>query len=290
MTSALILSPDGSRLAYSFLESTIAEGKRRTLLRLSVWDIASGRELYRKEATEGSSLLAGTFSADGRRLAYSQSAEFDLTRDMDSRLIVWDLDARKELLAVDATGFAFLCLSPDGKRLAAGLIPSFLDKQKGDLLIWDVATGKQLVSRKGLPGQIGEPVWSADASRLSLHVEAGGYSEMHIVAADSGQDLQAPFKVPQRQAQLALSPDGRRLISSSWLMWRQDRGEIKMWDAASGRELLHLPIRGNGTFAFSRDGRRLHCISGPREGADVELETWDATPLPEGEGERGGHR
>jgi serine/threonine protein kinase/WD40 repeat protein len=286
-TSALILSPDGSRLAYSFLESSFGEGKRRVLLRMSVWDIASGRELYGNEANDRSDFRAGSFSADGRRLAYSQSAEFDLTRDMDSRLIVWDLDARKELLAVDATGFAFLCLSPDGKRLAAGLTPSFLDNQKGDLLIWDVATGKELVSRKGLPGHIGEPVWSADGTRLALRVEAGGYSEMHIVAAESGQDLQAPFKVPQRQAQHALSPDGRRLISSSWVMWRQDRGEIKMWDAASGRELLHLPIRGNGAFAFSPDGRRLHCISGPRDGAEVELQTWDATPLPEGEGERG---
>jgi serine/threonine protein kinase/WD40 repeat protein len=279
MVTALVLSPDGSRLAYSAQENGFGAGKRSRVGKLCVWDVALGRVLYRSE-TETDRVRACAFSPDGRLVAFVRTPEIDPAQAYVSRVAVRDLDAGKEVFAVDAPDYASLSFSPDGRRLAAGLVPSLLDNREGELQIWDIATGAVLVSRKGFPGWVAEPAWNAAGTRLALRVDKGGFAAMHIVAADSGKDVQAPFKGHGSQVQHAFSPDERRLVSCA-CPFLQAAGEIKVWDAASGRELLSLPIKGRGSFAFSKDGYRLWCASGVIHGSDVEMQVWDATPLAE---------
>jgi WD40 repeat protein len=72
-------------------------------------------------------------------------------------------------------------------------------------------------------------------------------------------------------ADVVFSPDGRRVFTASG-----DR-TIKVWDTASGQEILTLRGNGGGIvgLALSPDGHRLAStdIDGP-------LRIWDATPLP----------
>jgi WD40 repeat protein len=73
---------------------------------------------------------------------------------------------------------------------------------------------------------------------------------------------------------VAFSPDGKRLVSGSGNF--SGGGEVKVWDAQTGQELL--TIQG-GTFghqvAFTPDGQRL----ASNAGGTVKI--YDATPLPE---------
>lgn len=68
-----------------------------------------------------------------------------------------------------------------------------------------------------------------------------------------------------------MSPDGTRVATASL-----DR-TVKLWDAASGQELLTLrhPDQVHGV-AFTSDGRRLATAGGDRT-----IRIWDATALPD---------
>jgi WD40 repeat protein len=273
MVGTLVLSPDGSRVAYTAEAHEVKAGKRTRSGRLRVWEVATGRVVYSDDHAGRCHCFA--FSADGRRLAVVRTRDLDLAA-LGSRIAVLDLDTGKEVFVREVPGYARLSFSPDGQRLAAGLSPSPLVKREGELLIWDIATGKMLVSRQGFRGWVAEPAWSADSSRLAVRAEIGGSCEMHLLAADSGAPVQAPFAT-HAQVQHAFSPDGQRLVTCGGRFGQP--GEIKVWDATGGRELLCLPVTGCGTFAWGPDGCRLWCVSGAEYGHDVEVQVWDATPL-----------
>jgi len=67
---------------------------------------------------------------------------------------------------------------------------------------------------------------------------------------------------------IALSPDGKRMVTGGW------EGGIKVWDIATGKELITLPEPAENAIvcvAFSPDGRRI--VSGGDSG---EIKVWDA--------------
>ena len=69
---------------------------------------------------------------------------------------------------------------------------------------------------------------------------------------------------------VAYNRDGSRLATVS-----NDR-TVKIWDAASGQEILTLRGHTDGVYgvAFSPDGQRLATAS-----ADKTVKVWEATPL-----------
>jgi serine/threonine protein kinase/WD40 repeat protein len=276
----LRLSADGTRLAYSTVDRRHAAEKRIDVGRLSVWDVASGREIFHRASEEGGLVLAA-FSPDGRRVATSRLTDSDGITAMTSRVSVWDLAANTEVLGLDLPGFATLGFSPDGGRLAASVVSSGLEPFENELRVWDAATGAELMRRPGFGGWTGEPAFDGDGKRLAVTVAEKGGKVIHLLDAGNGEELCAPLKGHQADVgSMAFSPDGRRLASAGGA-WRIPTSEVTVWDVASGRALLTLPTKGVGCLAFSPDGRRLSWVGGLIEGTDVEVLVWDATPLPE---------
>src|SRR5205807_1691949 len=77
---------------------------------------------------------------------------------------------------------------------------------------------------------------------------------------------------------VAFSPDGKWLASGAG----QDAdhpGELLLWDARTGREVLRLPGHGGGVpwLAFSRDGKRLASAGGDRA-----VRVWELSAGPGG--------
>ena len=156
---------------------------------------------------------------------------------------------------------AHLAFSPDGNWLATA-------SYDNTVIIWDAAD-----SRGGLTFRVDLTVFSPDGKRLAT----GGHM-VKIWDVASGQELltlpglafSAAPAPPEpclgasvRLSELAFSPDGKRLVTAS------DDHTARIWDAATGQELLTL--RGHGGVTFSPDGKRLATASD-----DHTAKIWDA--------------
>jgi WD40 repeat protein/serine/threonine protein kinase len=160
--------------------------------------------------------------------------------------------------------------SPDGRRLASA---SGAYNQPGEVKVWDTMTGRELLCLRGHPDLVSCVAFSPDGQRLAA-ANGGVYTpgEIKIWSAADGRELLGfrAHATPVRG--LAFSPDGRRLASAGGGFDRGGMslpGEVKVWDAADGRELLRVPGRAAtrwdaavNAVAFSPDGRRLAFADG----------------------------
>jgi WD40 repeat protein len=160
--------PDGKQLLSSHADGTF----RR-------WDLATGDLLAQIHAAPGWYQLQG-FSSEG-----------DAFGSIDERARVWDLKAGKERFAVNPvegnTGLAASApLSPDGKRMLT------VDYQRRQVRIFDVATGKQLLS-KSITLRADIAAWSADGR--SVYLNAGAH--IHRLDAETGELISDVRLVPE---------------------------------------------------------------------------------------------
>ena len=274
----VLLSRDGSRLAYSAWDRLRVDGKIKMQSRLRVWDIPARRELFHRD-DEGGYYLSQDFRPDGRCLATWWVWNSFLSRPRSTWVSLWDVDTGKQQLRMDVSqSMASVGFSPDGRQLGGGLC--FMTASDGDneLCVWNATVGEVALTRKMPHGQFRKVVYSSDGKLLAVAVSDGPTAgEIKVLDAASGRELNslAGHRFPLDD--IAFSHDGRRMASSSGAH-RESASEIKLWDLTSGRELVKLSATGDCRLAFSPDGRRLCCVSGGNVKV-ATLQVWDATPL-----------
>jgi WD40 repeat protein len=260
-------SPDGGRIAAG------SSGRRDNQWRLiepggvKVWDAATGKELLALKG-EADGVESVAFSPDGGRIAAGSSARWDDKGHLlrPGRVKVWDAATGKELLTLTdhAGGVKSVVFSPDGQRIAAideGVPQSMFSNKPRD------------------PGGYVHPpgikVWDASSGELKLTIVG------HWVG--SPQMFFSSFILPVKL--VVFSPDGRHIVSAAGTNQPDVRvvGEIKVWDAATGREILSLK-KHNGPrghiygVALSPDDQRIVAACGGRflEEKFGEVKVWDA--------------
>jgi len=152
--------------------------------------------------------------------------------------------------------------SPDDTRLLVELVAS--QTNPGPSLVVDLRDGRR-IKLQGQPtcGFQGNLAWSRDGRRVA----SGGFCGMvDVWDAASGRLLRQVDEGGELSG-VALSPDGTRLLVTSW----DSRGTI--WDVASGKPLVNLigHTRGISGVALSRDGRRVLTAS-----LDHTVRLWNA--------------
>ncbi len=252
-------SPDGTRIA--------SGGYNRVL---KIWDAATGKEIHNLQGHSGSATAVWSvvFSPDSKRLA---SATGEFGSPGVGEIKIWNADTGKEIRhlkghGASVTGLAF---TPDGARLAS----SGADKK---VVVWDLSTGQEVftLTATNRPNERPNGVaFSPDGTRLAIvheYSEASGNSagEVQVLDVATRKELLNLKGHLGRLFSVAYNPAGTRLATTG------DSG-IKVWDAATGREIHHLPANAarfqNRDIKFSHDGKRL--ISG--YGSAVKV--WDAT-------------
>jgi WD40 repeat protein/serine/threonine protein kinase len=219
------------------------------------------------------------FSPDGARIVTAY------TRGTDSLVMVRDArtgEALREWRVQPNHYVACLAFSPDGARILTGGLDQAVK-------VWEVQTGKLLLSAKGMMSPNSSVAFSPDGQRIVAGQEDG---TAKVIDAQTGAFLlelkgrpRLPYFVPPFTRGIlgvAFSPDGTRIVTAGVT------GEACVWDARTGAELLEL--KGH-TFmvmnaAFSPDGERIITAS-----ADGTAKVWDArtgTPRLELGGIKGG--
>jgi WD40 repeat protein len=161
---------------------------------------------------------------------------------------------------VPVRGMAF---SPDGRRLASAGNDRMVK-------VWDVATGKALLTLEGSGEEYGVAVtFSPDGRFLAAVAEEG--RTIKLWEAQTGTaSMTWQWSQVRRIKCLAFSPDSRRLVASAEA---PGGGQITIWDSRTGQQIRLL--KGHAAtatrVAFHPDGQRF------ASGLDNTVIIWDAT-------------
>jgi WD40 repeat protein len=209
---------------------------------VKVWDAGAGKEVRSFTLPPGlvSPGMALALSPDGQLLAGAASGETTL----------WDVRTGQEIDHLDygADNPFALEFSPDGRSLAAAGWkpgPKKADPNRGDVAVWDVATGA-IRSRKQLDAEC-RGVALGPGGSLAVATADGAVTIWD--GATGAERLRSQESAAARG--LTFRPDDRRLAAGVGKV-------LKIWDSDPPPDTLlpNKPFRIQGA-VFSRDGRHL---------------------------------
>ena len=216
---------------------------------LTVRDIATGREIYSRQAHIPDEKITGGYRLQTLLTSDGQT----MITAGDDGIAFWDFNSGQELRRIPS-GQTNIAISPDNRLLATsgrGAGPQ----------IWDIQTGTKLLDLNA--GFLNSVIFLSDNQTLVT-----GFDHLLFVDVRTGQMVNRSDLLPGHVIfRLALSPDHRTLAVGT------NKGLVSLHETTTGREILALKGHGSSIrgLAFSPDGKRL--ASSSSDG----IRLWDLT-------------
>jgi WD40 repeat protein len=262
---------------------------------LALWDLRTGREIYRLRPPEGL-ITSCAFSPDGRllatdggwrdskavylwdahtgarilemrladewvdQLAFTADGRFLVGVAGHKDVVVWDVAEAREVQRLAGAGWS-LALAPDGRTAAVG-------KEREPVVgVWDLLAG-ELLQEHRLHEDHGVEVRVAVSPDGAVLAAGDTNDVIHLWDLASGTERRQ-LEHGHILTALAFSPDGQLLGSGGWESFASS---VKLWDAATGERIIRTGGHHNmvEAVAFSWDGRRVVTT-----GWDRAVRVWD---------------
>jgi WD40 repeat protein/serine/threonine protein kinase len=251
----LALSPDGQRLAISFVGDPVVK----------VWDAQIGQELFTLPGHAQGGVNCVAFSPDGRWIA---SGNWTGNQQGHGEVEIWDSQTGRERLTLGGhlRGVSSVAFSSDGRRLATGGTDQTVK-------IWDLATGQEALTLREHRSEVWSVAFSRDGHCLisaSLDRTVRVWDGRPWQAGEPGQELLTLRGHTNAVTSVAFHPREQRLASGD------SDGVIKLWDlsrwGAGGGNPVSRTLRAHAlALAFSPDGKWLATGSGKYD----HMKLWD---------------
>ena len=235
----MAFSPDGTQLAVA----------GRFDRRVSVWDTATGAELYSVPA-HGRIVTAVAFAPDGRSLAAAGGEH----RDPDRSVRFWpNGDPAVTTFRNHKDGVWTAVFLPDGKRVVSAGGTAFA--QPGQVILWDATTGRELRAFQGHTSIVFCVAVSEDGKVLAT---GSADKTVRLWDVETGKELKTLTGHRSHVMGLCFSPDGRRLVTVGDRHGEKEFApvEVRVWDVATGQSASAVTgVAGLGrAVAFRPDG------------------------------------
>lgn len=234
--TGIILLSDGRRIITSSIDGSI-------IMR----DITSGEELKRWEPAES---YVPVFS-----IGITRDEKYVIADTWETRI----LDAASlDIIHAFPEGHPFGFISvvtPDGKRC-------FMCSEEHPISLWEIETGKRLMTLKNKVGNALSMVMTSDGHYLIVGNIDG---RIDLWEAMTGKKLKTMTGHKDRIVSVAVSSDDRYLVSGAW------DNTVKIWDIEKGELIKSIEAHdGNvNSVAISPDNR--YIASG---GDDATIKVW----------------
>lgn len=230
-------SPEGKQLATIGDDGTVV-----------IWNPSNGEELFRLPgATEPNEFVSS------KRVAYSPDGKLLIATD-GNQVDIYDPPSGNLLKTLDGhqTDVTAIAISADGNLIASGALD-------GSAMIWDVLTGASVLKLAAHTAAIENLTFSPDGQWL---VTSGDDAAMRIWDTRDGNLLQEYTDFSGVVGGVTFSPDGKRFAVSDGTMhvWQFSVDTTNAQSTISNQELFAIPDAASDT--FSPDGSQLAGISG----------------------------
>jgi WD40 repeat protein len=256
---AVAISPDNRFIAAT---GWLEDWNNPTVITPTVelWKLGGGYPLCRFD----------DFESKGRAVAFSPDSQFLLAGSQDQatksgQLMLWNIVkcqlVRQFDTNEDVTSIAF---NADGTRAITGT--GFF----GRVILWDVATGKEI--RRFTYTDYG-PVLAVAFGPGDTTILATGLADLYLWDVETGNFIRRYSGLSTFPNSVDISSDGKYVLSGSM------NGEVILWDFLTGEELQYLNThREVRNVLFSPDGKTAYAAS-----QDGELIDWQIAEksLPE---------